>query len=67
MPAATSRLPSQASCPRCTGTDVSERLLAREGTLWTWTVQGFRPKSPPYAGPAEFEPYPSGTSSCRVR
>jgi uncharacterized OB-fold protein len=52
--------PSQASCPRCTGTDVSERLLAREGTLWTWTVQGFRPKSPPYAGPAEFEPYPVG-------
>ena len=27
-----------------------ERLLARRGTLWTWTIQRFRPKSPPYAG-----------------
>jgi uncharacterized OB-fold protein len=52
--------PAQASCPRCTGTDVSEHLLSRGGVLWTWTVQGFRPKSPPYAGPAEFEPYPVG-------
>ena len=23
-------------------------------------IQGFRPKSPPYEGPAEFEPYPVG-------
>jgi uncharacterized protein len=23
-------------------------------------VQGFRPKSPPYEGPVEFEPYPVG-------
>ena len=52
--------PAQASCPRCTGTDVSEHLLARDGVLWTWTVQGFRPKSPPYTGPAEFEPYAVG-------
>ena len=52
--------PAQASCPRCTRTDVSQHLLARDGVLWTWTVQGFRPKSPPYAGPAEFEPYPVG-------
>lgn len=56
----TASFPAQASCPRCTGTDVGEWLLAREGTLWTWTVQGFRPKSPPYAGPVEFEPYPVG-------
>jgi uncharacterized OB-fold protein len=52
--------PAQASCPRCTGTDVEEHLLARRGRLWTWTVQGFRPKSPPYEGPADFEPYPVG-------
>ena len=52
--------PAQTSCPRCTGTDVSEQLLAREGVLWSWTVQGFRPKSPPYTGPTEFEPYPVG-------
>jgi uncharacterized OB-fold protein len=52
--------PAQTSCPRCTGTDVEEHLLARRGRLWTWTVQGFRPKSPPYEGPADFEPYPVG-------
>lgn len=32
-------------------------LLPREGTLWSWTIQRFRPKSPPYAGPDAFEPY----------
>lgn len=52
--------PSQHSCPRCTSTDVHEHLLSRGGTLWTWTVQGFRPKSPPYEGSAEFVPYPVG-------
>jgi uncharacterized OB-fold protein len=52
--------PAQSSCARCQGTATSEHLLAREGTLWTWTVQGFRPKSPPYTGPADFEPYPVG-------
>lgn len=25
-------------------------MLARRGLLWSFTVQGFRPKSPPYAG-----------------
>ena len=34
--------------------------LPREGTLWSWTVQRFRPKSPPYAGPELFEPYAVG-------
>lgn len=34
--------------------------LPRRGTLWSFTVQRFRPKSPPYAGPAEFEPYAVG-------
>lgn len=30
------------------------------GSLWSWTVQRFRPKSPPYAGPETFEPYAVG-------
>ena len=41
--------PKQASCPRCTSLDVSDRLLSRQGTLWSWTIQCFPPKSPPYA------------------
>ena len=57
---ATTTFPSQQSCPRCTSTDVRQHLLARQGTLWTWTVQGFRPKSPPYEGSEEFVPYPVG-------
>lgn len=32
--------------------------LAREGTLWSYTIQRFRPKSPPYAGPEAFAPFP---------
>lgn len=31
--------------------------LPRHGTIWSWTVQRFRPKSPPYAGPDAFTPY----------
>jgi uncharacterized OB-fold protein len=40
---------------------VEEHLLARGGPLWTWTIQCFPPKSPPYSGNAEeFEPYGVG-------
>jgi uncharacterized OB-fold protein len=54
--------PRQASCPRCASVAVRERLLAREGTLWSWTIQCFPPKSPPYAvdDPDGFEPYGVG-------
>lgn len=31
--------------------------LKREGTVWSFTVQRFRPKTPPYAGPDDFMPY----------
>jgi len=31
--------------------------LAREGRLWSFTVQRYRPKSPPYAGPEAFRPW----------
>ncbi|TAK99450.1 MAG: OB-fold domain-containing protein [Rhodospirillaceae bacterium] len=34
--------------------------LPRTGRLWSWTVQRFRPKSPPYAGAETFEPFAVG-------
>lgn len=34
--------------------------LSRTGTLWSWTVQSFRPKSPPYDGPDDFVPFALG-------
>ncbi len=53
--------PRQSSCAACTSSDVQERRLARRGTLWTWTIQCFPPKSPPYGGTAdEFEPFGVG-------
>jgi uncharacterized OB-fold protein len=53
--------PGQGSCAACTSSDVEEHRLARHGTLWTWTIQCFPPKSPPYAGAAEdFEPFGVG-------
>lgn len=55
--------PVQSGCPRCAATDVEPVELGRRGTLWTWTVQGFPPKSPPYAGdtdPATFQPFGVG-------
>lgn len=34
--------------------------LSRTGTLWSWTVQRFEPKRPPYDGPVPFRPYMIG-------
>ncbi len=34
--------------------------LSSEGTLWSYTIQRFRPKSPPYAGPEDFCPWAIG-------
>ncbi|MEY2926991.1 MAG: hypothetical protein RL367_1468 [Pseudomonadota bacterium] len=34
--------------------------LQRRGTLWSWTVQRYRPKSPPYTGPEAFRPWAVG-------
>lgn len=55
--------PTQRSCPRCSSFETEEVHLGRTGTLWTWTVQGYPPKSPPYAGdasPKTFEPFGVG-------
>lgn len=45
-------------CPQAEGWDPEP--LPQTGTLWSCTVQRFRPKSPPYAGPEAFEPYAVG-------
>lgn len=34
--------------------------LPRRGRVWSWTIQRFRPKSPPYVGPEAFEPFAVG-------
>lgn len=34
--------------------------LSRRGTLWSWTIQRFEPKRPPYGGPQPFEPFMLG-------
>ena len=55
--------PQSGSCSRCTGTAMERTELPRRGRLWSWTVQGFLPKNPPYAGketPLTFRPYGVG-------
>jgi uncharacterized OB-fold protein len=54
--------PRQSGCPKCMFNDQEDVELATEGTLWTWTVQAFPPKSPPYLGPTgdDFVPYGVG-------
>ncbi|CAN5434513.1 OB-fold domain-containing protein [soil metagenome] len=34
--------------------------LPRRGHIWSWTIQRFRPKTPPYIGPEAFEPFAIG-------
>ncbi|MFK7731788.1 MAG: Zn-ribbon domain-containing OB-fold protein [Pseudomonadales bacterium] len=55
--------PVAASCPKCSASKVHNVPLAKEGTLWSWTVQNFPLASPPY--PAElsgenFKPFAVG-------
>ena len=54
--------PQQGSCARCGSVEVEAHLLARRGTLWTFTTQEFLPKEP-YAGGETmdtFRPYGVG-------
>lgn len=53
--------PRQGACPGCGNSQVSPQPLSRRGTLWTWTIQNFRPKLP-FGLPddREFEPYGVG-------
>jgi uncharacterized OB-fold protein len=52
--------PAQPSCPRCAGDLVEPHVLARRGTLWTYTIQGFPPKTPYLAVEASFRPFGVG-------
>lgn len=54
--------PVQDGCPRCMSNESEQVELATRGTLWSWTVQAFPPKAPPYLGPTgdEFVPYGVG-------
>ena len=40
------------------GAEFEPYPLKRDGTLWSYTIQRYRPKSPPYAGPEAFRPWP---------
>lgn len=52
--------PADEACPRCGG-PAEPAVLRGAGTLWTWTVQRYAPKSPPYqAPPGGFEPFALG-------
>jgi uncharacterized protein len=54
--------PRRDRCPRCAASTVTPCLLPSRGTLWTWTVQGFPPPSPPYMAvdPEDFVPFGVG-------
>lgn len=45
-------------CPP--GDRFEPHALPRTGTLWSYTIQRFRPKTPPYAGPESFRPWAVG-------
>ena len=54
--------PVAQSCMACSGQDVAVEELPGRGTLWTWTIQQFMPKSPYNSGetPETFRPYGVG-------
>ncbi len=53
--------PVQDHCPKCSGDQMSQVLLPRQGTVVAWTTQGFPPGAP-YAGPTgkDFVPFGVG-------
>lgn len=50
------------SCLACSSQEMEREELPRRGTLWTWTVQQFMPKSPYKSGETmeTFKPYGVG-------
>ena len=58
----TAAFPAAESCMACGSQNVVSEELPRRGTLWTWTVQRFMPKTPYNSGetPETFRPYGVG-------
>ena len=54
--------PAADSCMACGGQDMSLDELPGRGTLWTWTIQQFMPKTPYNSGETQenFEPFGVG-------
>ena len=54
--------PASQGCTRCCATDMEPFTLGSEGLLWSWTIQGFQPKTPYNGGESEadFKPYGVG-------
>jgi uncharacterized protein len=56
--------PPAALCTRCGARELAEIDLGGAGTLWSWTIQAFPPKTPydggSADGPSAFEPYGVG-------
>lgn len=54
--------PAAHSCTCCCATAMAPHELGSEGSLWSWTIQGFQPKAPYNGGEAEhaFRPYGVG-------
>lgn len=54
--------PAQNDCRNCGGSDTEIIPIGDRGTLWTWTIQSFMPKTPYNSGetPETFAPYGVG-------
>ncbi len=54
--------PAAQSCMACSSQDVAPEELPGRGTLWTWTIQRFMPKTPYRSNetPETFKPYGVG-------
>jgi uncharacterized OB-fold protein len=49
---------STTTCPRCTASPLTLVTVNGDGTIWSYTVQRFAPKAPPYVPTGnEFEPF----------
>jgi uncharacterized OB-fold protein len=55
----TTTFPAQGYCPRCGGGAMTSTTLPTSGTLWSFTIQSFEPKTP-YRGRGEFRPFGVG-------